>query len=87
MAVDADANSNLADALGVDEGRALADIREHGVVLEDMFTERQTVARVRVVEELAPGDAYDWGLVIMRKNQVSAVLPTLASSRRRASMP
>ena len=44
-------------------GQRLADIREHGVVLEDMFTERQTVARVRVMDELAAGDAYDWVLL------------------------
>lgn len=63
-------------------GQRLAELREYGVVIEDAKTDRQTVARVNVVEQLAPDDAYDLVLVIMRKNKVSAILPSLAANRR-----
>jgi 2-dehydropantoate 2-reductase len=62
-------------------GRRLADIREHGIVLEDGHTGQRTTTRVNVVEQLAPDDAYDLVVVLMRKNQVSAILPVLAANR------
>lgn len=61
-------------------GQRLADIRDHGIVLEDGWTGQRMVTRVNVVEQLRPEDAYDWVLVLMRKNQVSAVLPVLAAN-------
>ena len=62
-------------------GRRLAELREHGIVLVDVQTKEETVTRVRVVEELAPDDAYDLVLVIMRKNHALQILPVLAASR------
>ena len=59
-------------------GQRLADLREYGVVLTDVNTKQQTVTRVNVVEQLAPDDAYDLVLVIMRKNNALDVLPILA---------
>ncbi len=61
-------------------GQRLADLREQGIVLEDATTGKRTIAQVPVVEELAPDDAYDWVLVVMRKSQVSAILPSLAAN-------
>jgi 2-dehydropantoate 2-reductase len=61
-------------------GRRLADLREHGVVLQDVITGGQTVIQVPVVEELCPQDAYDLVLIVMRKNHALAVLPVLAAS-------
>jgi 2-dehydropantoate 2-reductase len=61
-------------------GQRLADIREHGIVLQDAYTGQRTTTRVNAVEQLAPEDAYDWVLVLMRKNQVSTVLPVLAAN-------
>jgi len=63
-------------------GRRLAELREHGIVLVDLQTEEETVTRVSVVEELAPDDAYDLVLVIMRKNHALQILPVLAANRR-----
>jgi 2-dehydropantoate 2-reductase len=63
-------------------GQRLEELREHGVVLEDAVTGQRTAAHVPVVEELAADDAYDWVLVVMRKSQVSAVLPVLAANTR-----
>lgn len=49
LAVDADPNSNLADALGVEEGRPLAEIRERGS--SDEGSPASGVGRVRAVED------------------------------------
>jgi ketopantoate reductase len=62
-------------------GQRLADLREHGVVLVDVQTQERTVTRVSVVEKLAPDDAYDLVLVIMRKNHALQILPVLAVNR------
>ncbi len=61
-------------------GQRLADLREHGIVLHDVVTDQQTVTHVTVVEVLAPDDAYDLILVIMRKNRALEILPTLAAN-------
>jgi 2-dehydropantoate 2-reductase len=62
-------------------GRRLEEIRTHGIVLEDDTTHQRTATQVPAVERLAPDDAYDLILVIMRKNQVPDVLPALAANR------
>jgi CO dehydrogenase maturation factor len=49
LAVDADPNSTLAAALGVDEGRPLAEIREHGSTPEG--APPSGIGRVRAVED------------------------------------
>ena len=61
-------------------GRRLAELREHGIVLVDVQTKEETVTRVSVVEALAPDDAYDLVLVIMRKNHALQILPVLAAN-------
>jgi len=62
-------------------GQRLADLREYGIVLEDALTGERTTTRVNVVEELAPDNAYDLIIVLMRKNQVTAILPVLAANQ------
>jgi ketopantoate reductase len=62
-------------------GERLADLREHGIVLQDVQTEGRTVTRANVVEALAPDDAYDLVLVIMRKNHALQILPILAANQ------
>ncbi len=62
-------------------GQRLADLREHGIVLEDFATGARTVTPVRVVETLAPDDVYDWIVVLVRKNQLDEILPVLAANR------
>ncbi len=61
-------------------GQRLADIREHGVVIHNVTTDETMTAPVRTVEALAPDDAYDLVLVIMRKNAALTVLPVLAAN-------
>ncbi|MGD8519407.1 MAG: 2-dehydropantoate 2-reductase N-terminal domain-containing protein, partial [Anaerolineae bacterium] len=62
-------------------GQRLADLREHGIVIVDVLTDVQTVTRVKVVDRLAPEDAYDLVLVIMRKNHALQILPVLAANQ------
>ena len=61
-------------------GRRLAELREHGVVLEDFRTGRRTSTQVPLVDRLGPDDAYDLAIVIMRRNQILSVLPMLAQN-------
>jgi ketopantoate reductase len=62
-------------------GQRLSDLREHGLVLVDTQTEQEAVAHPNIVEQLAPEDAYDLVLVIMRKNRALEILPILAVNR------
>lgn len=61
-------------------GRRLADLREHGVVLEDFRTGRRTTTQVPLIDRLEPEDAYDLAIVIMRRNQIPSILPALAQN-------
>ncbi len=61
-------------------GRRLDDLRQHGIVLHDVQTDEWTTDHVALIETLAPDDPYDLALVIMRKNQALALLPTLAAN-------
>lgn len=62
-------------------GQRLADIREHGIVLEDSDTGQRTTTRLNAVDQLAPNDAYDLVVVLMQKHQITAILPALAVNR------
>ena len=63
-------------------GRRLADLREHGVVLENFRTGRRTTTQVPLVDRLGPEDAYDLAIVVMRRNQIPSILPVLAQNHR-----
>lgn len=67
-------------------GQRLAELREHGVVLEDARTGRRTATQVPLVERLEPDDAYDLVLVAMGCHQVRAILPALAANRQTPSV-
>jgi 2-dehydropantoate 2-reductase len=62
-------------------GQRLQDIREHGIVLEDVLSGQTTTTHVKVVEELRPEDQYDLAVVIMGKHQVAAIFPQLAANQ------
>ena len=58
----------------------LAVLERDGIVIENPFNQRRTVAKVPLISELAPANCYDYILVVVRRNQVSALLPTLAAN-------
>jgi 2-dehydropantoate 2-reductase len=62
-------------------GERLTQLREHGLVVEKWDTGEQYEAQVNLVETLAADDAFDLVLVLVRKNQVDALLPMLAANR------
>jgi len=59
-------------------GKRLAEIESNGIVIENPFSQKRRVAKVRVIGELARDDIYDYILVVVRRNQVAELLPTLA---------
>jgi len=61
-------------------GRRLADLREHGVVLEEFRSRRRTTTEVPLVDRLGPEDAYDLAIVIVRRNQIPSILPALVQN-------
>jgi 2-dehydropantoate 2-reductase len=62
-------------------GRRVDEIRSQGIVIEDVLRNTRTVTQVPVVDALRPDDLYDYILVIVRKNQVADLLPTLRNNR------
>jgi 2-dehydropantoate 2-reductase len=61
-------------------GQRLADIREHGIVLERLGAPDRQVTPVPAVERLGITDAYDLVMVTLQKGQVADVLPILAAN-------
>ena len=60
----------------------LADIRDHGIVIQEDGADTLEVARVPAVEALEPHDEYDLVMVVMRKDQAEAIIPILAANAR-----
>ncbi len=63
-------------------GKRLQDIQEHGIILQSLNTEKHELAYFQTIEKLQPDDAYDLALVVIRGNQVAALLPTLQANQR-----
>ena len=61
-------------------GKRLADIKEHGIVIRDVITDRVEITPVPVVESLSLDNTYDLIIVIMRKNNALDILPVLAEN-------
>ena len=61
-------------------GKRLEELREHGLVLVDDESNQEEHIPVHLTERLAPEDAYDLVLVVVRKNQIPSVLPDLAAN-------
>lgn len=61
-------------------GKRLTEVESNGIVIENPFSHKRRVAKVRVIGELAPWDAYDYILAVVRRNQVAELLPTLAAN-------
>ena len=70
-----------ADVTLLARGRRLAEVREHGVVLESAFGGRRTVTLVPVTDRLGPADRYDLAIVVVRRNQIGSVLALLAADQ------
>ena len=62
-------------------GQRLADIRRHGLMLEDVVRGRRSTTPVDVTERLAPEDQYDVALITVRRDQLASVMPALQANR------
>jgi 2-dehydropantoate 2-reductase len=59
-------------------GKRYGELKDQGIVIEDPFKKTRSVSKVPVINALGPEDCYEYILVIIRKNQVSDLLPILA---------
>jgi 2-dehydropantoate 2-reductase len=62
-------------------GKRLEELKERGIEIEDPLKGTRTVTRVPVADRLSSEDVYEYILVVVRKNQVSDLLPVLAQNR------
>jgi 2-dehydropantoate 2-reductase len=63
----------------------LQDIREYGIVLEDVLTGQTTTTHVEVVEQLGPEDRYDLAMLVTMKRRVSSTPRSTQLLRQRSS--
>jgi 2-dehydropantoate 2-reductase len=69
------------DVTLVARGRRLADLHEHGLVVEDAASGERSVTRsVRFVEAIPPGETFAYCLVLVRKTQLADALEVLAKA-------
>jgi 2-dehydropantoate 2-reductase len=61
-------------------GQRLADIRQHGLVIEDVLSGVRSGVAVPTVERLEPNDRYDLALIIVRRDQLASVVPELTAN-------
>jgi 2-dehydropantoate 2-reductase len=62
-------------------GKRYEEIRAEGIIIENPFSYKRSIARVPVINSLNPEDLYDFVLVVVRKNQVADLLPVLAQNK------
>jgi len=62
-------------------GKHFEEVRDEGIVIENPFKHTRSVTHVPVIASLEADDVYDYVLVVVRKNHVPALLPTLATNR------
>ena len=62
-------------------GKRYDEIQAEGIIIENPFNRKRSIARVPVINRLNPEDIYDFVLVVVRKNQVADLLPVLAQNK------
>jgi 2-dehydropantoate 2-reductase len=63
-------------------GWRLDEVCRDGLVIEDIISGAQLVTPVQTTGRLHPDDSYDLALVIVRKDQLSGIVPDLAGNHR-----
>jgi 2-dehydropantoate 2-reductase len=84
--VNGSAIATLLHKAGVDvkvlaRGKRYEEIKEVGIIIENPFNHKRSIAKVPVINRLDPDDLYDFILVVVRKNQVADLLPVLAQNK------
>jgi 2-dehydropantoate 2-reductase len=62
-------------------GQRFIEIQQNGIMLENFNSGARVEIPVRVIEQLSPEEAFDLAIVLVRKNQLASVLPSLAANR------
>jgi 2-dehydropantoate 2-reductase len=62
-------------------GKRYEEIQAEGIIIENPFNQKRSIASVPVINRLAPEDLYDFVLVVVRKNQIADLLPVLAQNK------
>lgn len=61
-------------------GQRLADIRCHGLVLEDIVGGTRSTTHIATTERLGVDERYDIALVIVRRDQLASIMPALTAN-------
>src|ERR1700722_1618713 len=61
-------------------GSRFAGLRAQGIILEERISKHRTLTRVSIVDQLSPCDKYDLAMVLVRRDQIEEVLPTLSAA-------
>jgi 2-dehydropantoate 2-reductase len=61
-------------------GEQFQQLRQNGIMLQNLISGERIQTQVRVVETLHPDDYYDWIVVVMGKNHVLSSLPDLSAN-------
>jgi len=62
-------------------GKRYEEIQVGGIIIENPFNHKRSIARVPVINRLNPEDHFDFVLVVIRKNQLADLLPVLAQNK------
>ena len=74
-------HNNGIDVKVLAKGKRYDEILSDGIIIDDPFKKTQRVTKVKVINTLNPDDIYDYILVVIRKDQVSALLAVLAENK------
>ncbi len=66
----------------VARGQRLRDVRRYGLVLEDVLAGVRSATQVPTTDRLDADARYDLALIIVRRDQLSSIMPQLAASQR-----
>ncbi len=61
-------------------GERFNEISKQGIIIENPFSQKRSVTKLKVISELLPDDTYDYILVVVRRNQVPTLIPILAAN-------
>jgi 2-dehydropantoate 2-reductase len=62
-------------------GQRYEELRNNGIIIENSLTHERNITNVPVINTLEPDDIYDYILVIIRQDQIAALLPVLAKNQ------
>jgi len=62
-------------------GKRYDQLQDAGIIIENSLRHTRSITKVPVIASVEPDDVYDYVLVIVRRNQVSDLLPVLARNQ------